>query len=98
MRARGGFVTAAMAVVAAVAGLAAYDATNADRIAPGVRIGGADVGGLSRAEARELVEHRLAPTAVHAVSVEFGPRNFELSPAASRVRLDAAATADAARS
>ena len=61
------FVGAAVAVLVLAAGGAAYSAyryemANADRILPGVRIDGVDVGGLTRAEAvAALHEERHRP-------------------------------------
>jgi lipoprotein-anchoring transpeptidase ErfK/SrfK len=96
MRARGWIAIGVAVAAVPVAGLAIYDATNADRVAPGVRVAGVDVGGVSRAEARERIRGRLAAPAAHPVVVSHGTRRFELSPGTSGVRLDDAATADAA--
>ncbi|MGI8461791.1 MAG: L,D-transpeptidase family protein [Solirubrobacterales bacterium] len=62
-------IVGGLAVLAAAAAAAALDASKADEIASGVRVGRIDIGGLERAEAaarlrRELVEPMERPVAV----------------------------------
>jgi lipoprotein-anchoring transpeptidase ErfK/SrfK len=73
-----------------------YDASAADRILPGVSIGGVDVGGMTRDEARRLVEAQAEPRlsddlAVHAAGVV-----WTVTPAALGVRADVEGAIDRA--
>src|SRR3954451_16319656 len=88
---------AGLAVPLALAGgVVVYDARQGDRIADGVRVAGLPVGGMTRAQAREAVESRLAPQVVPPVVVHWNARRFTLARERYGVRLDAVATVDQA--
>jgi lipoprotein-anchoring transpeptidase ErfK/SrfK len=77
----------AIATVVAITGLLllavavyAYDNSQKDRIAPGVTIGGVEVGGMSADEAREEVQRELVDPLQKPVVVSFGPDEYKLSP------------------
>src|SRR4051794_22786660 len=99
---RGPFIVAAGLLVVLV-GLAAavylYDSGRSDRIADGVRIGGVDVGGMSRQAARTKLTRALVEPLQHSVRVSLpGGRQVTLSPDRARLHLDIdAAIATAAR-
>jgi lipoprotein-anchoring transpeptidase ErfK/SrfK len=77
-------VVAAGAIVAAYA----YDHARRDRIAPGVRIGGVDVGGLSTAAARRRIVARAVMPRRRTITVHAHGRTFTLPPSRSRVTAD----------
>src|SRR4051794_23825738 len=82
------------AVVAAILGaLLIYDATRSDRIADGVRVGGLDVGEMSRTQAQAAVQRHFGRRASRPLVVVWRGRRFTLAPAASGARVDADATA-----
>jgi lipoprotein-anchoring transpeptidase ErfK/SrfK len=62
--------------------MAAYDHSRRDKIAPGVRIGGVDVGGLKAPAARAKLQQALAPRLQRTVVVVAAHRRFRL-PASS---------------
>jgi lipoprotein-anchoring transpeptidase ErfK/SrfK len=61
-------------------GVYAYDESQKDRIAPGVTIGGLDVGGMSTDEARTEIQEELVAPLQKPVVVTFGPDEYKLSP------------------
>jgi lipoprotein-anchoring transpeptidase ErfK/SrfK len=77
-------VVAAGAVVAAYA----YDHARRDRIAPGVRIGGVDVGGLSVAAARQRIVARAVLPRRRTLTVHAHGHTFTLPASRSRVTAD----------
>jgi len=81
-------IVVALLVVFGVAGAYAYDSSQKDKIAEGVRIAGVDVGGLSEEEAAELVQRRLLAPLRHSLRVSFDGENWELSGAKLKVRAD----------
>jgi lipoprotein-anchoring transpeptidase ErfK/SrfK len=92
LRPRRALVVIGLLVVVLVgAGVAAAyidDQSHRDRLAPGVRIGGVDVGGLSVDAARaRLVERAVAPHR-RTLTVHGGGRTFVLSPGQSRLSAD----------
>jgi lipoprotein-anchoring transpeptidase ErfK/SrfK len=77
-------------VLLGAAAAAAYidDQSHRDRIAPGVRIGGVDVGGLSVAAARaRLIDRAVAPRR-RTLTVHAAGRTFALPPGQSRLSAD----------
>lgn len=64
-------------VLGAVAAYA-YDNSQKDKIADGVRIGGVDVGGLDAAQAKLVVRRRLLAPLRHSLRVSYGGRSWEL--------------------
>ena len=72
-----GFLVVLAGIAAAAA--YAYDQSRTDRIAPGVRIGGVDVGGLSSQAARErLVQRAVLPRAADAARSTPAAHTFTL--------------------
>ena len=83
-------VAAVLAVVLglAVAGAYAFDASRSDRIAPGVRAAGVDVGGLSASAARERLARTLPPRLTEPVVVTAAGHRFRLRVAAAHPHID----------
>jgi lipoprotein-anchoring transpeptidase ErfK/SrfK len=82
-------VIVAVSVVAlGAAGAYAYDSSQKDKIAEGVRIAGVDVGGLTEDEAAALVQRRLLAPLRHSLRVSFDGENWELPGAKLKVRAD----------
>jgi lipoprotein-anchoring transpeptidase ErfK/SrfK len=72
----------------AVGGAYAYDQSRSDRIAPGVKVGGVDVGGLSTAAARERLEQRAVAPRRRTLRVHAGDNTFTLPASTSRITAD----------
>jgi lipoprotein-anchoring transpeptidase ErfK/SrfK len=85
----------AFAVVLAAAA-AAYDSSRADRLAPGVRIGGVDVGGLDIAAAKRKVHDQAVAPKQRTLRVHARGRTFVVTPAQLRVTADVDDALDAA--
>jgi lipoprotein-anchoring transpeptidase ErfK/SrfK len=77
-------IVAAGAVVAAYA----YDHARRDRIAPGVRIGGVDVGGLTTAAARQRIVAQAVVPRRRTITVHAHGHTFTLPARRSRVTAD----------
>jgi lipoprotein-anchoring transpeptidase ErfK/SrfK len=77
-------------VLVAGALVAAYidDQSHRDHLAPGVRIGGVDVGGLSVDAARARLEQRAVAPRRRTLTVHAGGRTFVLAPAQARLTAD----------
>jgi lipoprotein-anchoring transpeptidase ErfK/SrfK len=73
---------------AAVAGAYVYDHSRSDRIAPGVKIGGVDVGGLSTAAARERLQQRAVEPRRRTLRVHAAGHTFTLPAKTSRITAD----------
>ncbi|MEA2232704.1 MAG: L,D-transpeptidase ErfK/SrfK [Solirubrobacteraceae bacterium] len=88
-RAAGGVLLACAAVAALVVGAAAlYDHSRADQLAPGIRVGGVDVGGLGIEAARQRV-HRLAVAPrLRSLRIRTKEKTFVVSAAQLRVTAD----------
>jgi lipoprotein-anchoring transpeptidase ErfK/SrfK len=89
---------AVAAAIVALLVVAAYavDASRSDRIAPGVRTAGIDVGGLRASAARERLAATLPAHLRQPVVVEAHGRRFTLRLAAARPRIDIRALVDRA--
>ncbi|MGZ5314972.1 MAG: hypothetical protein ACXW0S_03815, partial [Solirubrobacterales bacterium] len=66
-------VVALTALLLLAVGVYAYDESQKDRIAPGVTIGGVDVGGMSTDDARTAIQEELVAPLQKPVVVSFGP-------------------------
>jgi lipoprotein-anchoring transpeptidase ErfK/SrfK len=66
----------------------AYDSAQKDQIAPGVTIGGIDVGGRSAADARALVQREIADPLNKPVVVTYEDETFKLTPKALKHNAD----------
>lgn len=70
-----------------------------DDTAPGTKVRGIDIGGMSRAEARQTLNRALGPSAAAPLGLRIGDRTEQAQPATLGLSLDTGATADrAARS
>ena len=84
-------------LAAGVFGLAlGYEAWTADRIYPGVRVWGTDVGGMRPSEAQELLAEQLAPAEDLTLSLNSPDRRWEVPLSSLGVILVPQATAEAA--
>ncbi len=80
-------VTVGLLLATAVSAYA-WDAGRADQIADGVRVGGAEVGGLHEREARRVLRRELVAPLERPVRVTFGGREFLLAAEELDVRAD----------
>ncbi|MFD6967341.1 VanW family protein [Streptomyces sp. NPDC059979] len=70
-----------------------------DDVAPGTKVHGVSIGGMSRAEARQTLDRELGPAAAAPVALRIGERTEQADPASLGLSLDSAATVErAARS
>lgn len=81
-------ITAVVVVILGAAGAYAYDSSQKDKIAEGVRIAGVDVGGLDEDEAAALVRRRLLEPLRHSLKVSFDGKSWELTGSQLRVRAE----------
>lgn len=77
-RAKIAIVAGVLVLVLGAVAAYAYDNSQKDKIADGVRIGGVDVGGLDAAQAKLVVRHRLLAPLRHSIRVSYGGRSWEL--------------------
>jgi lipoprotein-anchoring transpeptidase ErfK/SrfK len=90
-------VAALLAVLFLGAGAVwAFDATNDDKIAEGVTVGGIRVGGLTEAEAKRRLESDLLAALQQPVYVKARSRRFRLTAERAQVKADVAAMVDEA--
>jgi lipoprotein-anchoring transpeptidase ErfK/SrfK len=79
-------IAAAIVVLLGGAVAYAYDSSQKDQIADGIRIAGVDVGGLDEEKAAALVRKRLLVPLRHSLQVSFDGESWELPGAKLRVR------------
>src|SRR6266704_428857 len=90
-------LAAALAALLVLAvGVYAYDSSRSDRIADGVRVGGVDVGGLSRGAARDTLETVLLAQLRAPIVVSHGTKVFRLGPGEARIGANVEGMVDAA--
>ena len=85
------FVAVAVVVgilVAVAIAAFAYDSTQKDTIAKGVTAGGIDIGGMSKSEARKVLEQKLSAPLSQPLVVRYGHRKFHLSAARAHLTTD----------
>jgi lipoprotein-anchoring transpeptidase ErfK/SrfK len=83
------FVAAFVAVlIAGAVAVYAYDASNEDQIANGLTVAGVDVGGLSSAEARDVVSRELEDDLERPVKVSGRGKSFTLTARQAKLRAD----------
>jgi hypothetical protein len=87
-RAQVAIITLVIALLFGAVGAYAYDASRSDRIAEGVKLAGVSVGGLDRAEARQLLREEVALDMRSPVVVTFGDREYRLGAKRLGVRVD----------
>jgi vancomycin resistance protein YoaR len=88
----------AMAITLAIALLfsLAYQMVYFGRIMPGVRLAGMDLGGVGRNEAVALLSQQLTYPLTGRVTLKYGDRTWNFTPAELGLHLDAEATANSA--
>ena len=89
---------AAAAVAVGVGAVGVSAAAAGDRVPEGVRVGGADLSGLSRAEAEARISSALEDDAAAPVDLRADGDRLTLDPAEAGLSVDAAATAERAAS
>ena len=89
-------ITLVIALVAAGGGVYAYDRAHADEIAPGIRVGGVAVGGMTSAAARAALERRILAPLSKPIVVRRGERRWTLTAREARIRADLGAMVDEA--
>jgi lipoprotein-anchoring transpeptidase ErfK/SrfK len=66
----------------------AYDKSRDDTVANGIKVGGIDIGGMSRSKARTTLRDELTARLNQPLFVTFRSHKFKLSPQAAKVRID----------
>jgi lipoprotein-anchoring transpeptidase ErfK/SrfK len=89
-------VAGVVLAVLAVVGAYAYDSSQKDKIADGVRIAGVDVGGLGEEEAATRVRRRLLAPLRHSLRVTFDGQSWRLPGAKLKVRANVDAAVEEA--
>ena len=91
------FIAAFLAVVVVLGGaLYAYDHARANEIAPGVKVGGVPLGGLTPDEARARLEREILQPLSQPVVVHHAAKTWKLGPREARLRADLGAMVDEA--
>ena len=90
------FAIIIVVLLAAAAGVFAYDRSREDTIAKGVKINGVDVGGLDRAAAERRLDLALLQPLSEPVTVTARGRRFTLDPEKAGVSVDIESTVGAA--
>ncbi len=96
---RNSFIALAVVVVILLLGAVAayaYDSSNEDRIANGVKVAGVDVGGLSPDEAQMTVKRQVADRLEQPIIVTHGSQRFALSAKDAGLRTDVGGMVDEA--
>src|SRR6266550_5317417 len=90
-------VAALLAVLVVLGGaLYAYDHARANEIAPGVRVAGVALGGLSPAAARARLEHEILRPLEQPIVIHHGGKTWKLGPREARLRADLGTMVDEA--
>lgn len=92
--ATGALVGTFAALVLAIVAFTVYGALHKDHVYPGVTVGDADVGGMTRSEARAVVNETLASYASEPVVLAANGQSFELSMRELGLSFDVDATVD----
>jgi lipoprotein-anchoring transpeptidase ErfK/SrfK len=91
------FVAAFLAVLVVSGGaLYVYDHARANEIAPGVKVGGVALGGLTPDQARARLEREILQPLEQPVVVHHAAKTWKLGPREARLRADLGATVDEA--
>jgi lipoprotein-anchoring transpeptidase ErfK/SrfK len=98
VRNRSFILVAAFSAVLVVAGgaLYSYDRARADEIAPGVRVGGVPLGGLTPDQARARLERQVLQPLEQPIVVHHAEKTWKLGPREARLRADLSAMVDEA--
>jgi lipoprotein-anchoring transpeptidase ErfK/SrfK len=86
----------AVPLLVAAGAVYAYDAGHSDRIAPGMRIGGVEVGGMSADAARAKLRRDLVTPLERPVVVTAGSRTFRLTAREAQVKVNTGELVDRA--
>lgn len=89
-------VAALVGLVVLAAGAYAYDGSQKEEIARGVRISGVDVGGMTRAEAETAVRNRVLAPQRRPVTVRFRKHRFRLPAENLKIHADVEGAVDRA--
>ena len=90
-------VAASLAVLVVLGGvLYAYDHARADEIAPGVKVAGIPLGGLSPEQARARLERQILQPLERPIVVHHADKTWKLGPREARLRADLGAMVDEA--
>jgi hypothetical protein len=90
-------VAGALAILCVLAGAVyAYDRGQRDRIADGIRVGGINIGGMTRARAQRTLEARLLGALHEPIVVHHGNKTFKLGPSEARIAADISGMVDEA--
>jgi len=76
------------AVFLGIGALTIYDSTQKDKIAEGVTVGGVEVGGMSRDQARDAILTEMRARARQPITVRDGTAHFALTPRAMGAQFD----------
>lgn len=90
------FAAIVVLFVAAVAGLLLYGYSHSNEIYEGVSVGGVDVGGMSRSEARQAVRDQFDTATSSPILLVSDDKQFYIDPAVSGINVDTEASLDAA--
>src|SRR3982751_5799593 len=82
-----GFAAVLLVLGAGAGGLYAYDSSRSDVIARGITAGGVDVGGLSAARARDVLQRSLGPKVGEGVFVRWHEHGWRLRAGDINARL-----------
>ena len=80
-------VLVTMGLLASV-GVLAYDNAQKDQIAPGIKIGGVDIGGRSADDARRIIEKQVVAPLQQPVVVTYGGKSYTLNASALHEKAD----------
>ncbi len=90
------FFVALIVAIAAVAGAAMYGLAHSNRIYEGVTVGGFEIGGMTRSEAKAAIRDDLREATSQPVILVSGDQQFALDPRATGVEVDLDATVNRA--
>lgn len=90
------FAGAVILLGAAIVGLLLYGFSHSNQIYEGVSVGGIDVGGMSRSEARQTVRDQFAAAATNPVLLVSEDQQYYFEPYSSGIDVDTEASLDAA--
>jgi vancomycin resistance protein YoaR len=91
------YVAAFLAVLVVLGGaLYAYDHARANEIAPGVKVGGVALGGLTPDQARARLEREILQPLEQPIVVHHADKTWKLGPREARLRADLGAMVDEA--
>jgi lipoprotein-anchoring transpeptidase ErfK/SrfK len=81
-------VTAVALVLLLAVGVWAYDDSQKDQIAPGIKVGGVDIGGRDADSARKVIKSQVVAPLRQAIVVSYDGKDYTLSPKQLRTKAD----------